>query len=146
MISASRLVAPIRCLLAPSASGGASRRSLAVAAASSQSAHLRLSSPPPTTTGYYYAAVPTCRSLRQVVRRPLPLASNIPSSLGISIGTGTSPRFMSSSGPQYFEGPWHEKYLLLGQYKKEHGNCLVPVSFVYCDAKLGKWVAEQRHI
>ena len=50
-----------------------------------------------------------------------------------------------SDQPLYFEGPWYEKYLLLKEYKKEHGNCLVPNSFVYGDdIKLGKWVSEQR--
>ena len=44
----------------------------------------------------------------------------------------------------YFEGPWYEKYLLLKEYKKEHGNCLVPSSFVYGGVNLGHWVAHQR--
>ena len=126
-------------------SGGAGR-SLAVSAR-------RLSSPsssPITTMGYYNraavhcAAVPTCPQPDRRRQRPLPFASNI-SSPGIKIGTATSPRLMSaSSGPQYFEGPWHEKYLLLKEYKKDHGNCLVPKSFVLGDVKLGRWVADQR--
>ena len=52
----------------------------------------------------------------------------------------------SSGAPQYFEGPWYEKYLLLEQYKKEHGNCLVRKSFVLGDVKLGAWVQEQRRL
>ena len=140
MISASRLVAHIRCSLTLSACAGAGRRSLAVAAANP--GLLRLSSPPPTTTGYYHAAVPTCQSLRQVVRRPLTIVSPP----RIVVGTATSRRLMSSSGPQYFEGLWYEKYLLLEEYKKEHGNCLVPQSFVYCGAKLGRWVSKQRQL
>ena len=52
----------------------------------------------------------------------------------------------SSSATQYLEGPWYEKYLLLEQYKKEHGNCIVPLSFVYGDAKLGHWVNNQRRL
>ena len=44
----------------------------------------------------------------------------------------------------YFEGPWYEKYLLLEEYKKEHGNCLVPYSFVCGGVKLGHWVGHQR--
>ena len=60
---------------------------------------------------------------------------------GITIGTS---RLMSTSAPRYFEGPWYEKYLLLEQYKKEHGNCIVPHLFVYDDVKLGHWVHEQR--
>ena len=52
----------------------------------------------------------------------------------------------SSSATQYLEGPWYEKYLLLEQYKKEHGNCIVPYSFVYGDAKLGHWVNNQRRL
>ena len=50
----------------------------------------------------------------------------------------------SSAAAQYFEGPWYEKYLLLKQYKKDHGNCLVPHSFVYGDIKLGIWIGNQR--
>ena len=47
--------------------------------------------------------------------------------------------------PPYFEGPWYEKYFLLEQYKNEHGNCVVPRSFVYDDIKLGQWVSDQRY-
>ena len=60
-------------------------------------------------------------------------------------GIRDDPRRMLSSGtPQFFEGLWHEKYLLLEQYKKENGNCLVPESFVLGDVKLGQWVKNQR--
>ena len=45
---------------------------------------------------------------------------------------------------QYFEGPWHEKYWLLEEYKKKHGNCLVPNSYAIGDVKLGRWVDTQR--
>ena len=48
--------------------------------------------------------------------------------------------------PPYFEGPWYEKYLLLEEYKKEHGNNLVPYSFVYGGVKLGHWVKDQRSL
>ena len=51
-----------------------------------------------------------------------------------------------SDQPLYFEGPWYEKYLLLKEYKKEHGNCLAPARFVYNDVKLGQWVKDQRRL
>jgi len=51
---------------------------------------------------------------------------------------------MTVASVQSFEGPWYEKYLLLEQYKKEHGNCLVPRSFDYDEIKLGRWVNKQR--
>ena len=58
---------------------------------------------------------------------------------------GASPP--SETQPQYFEGgPWHEKYLLLKEYKKEHGNCLVPPSHQFGEAKLGVWVNTQRQL
>ena len=139
----SRVVAPFRCLFTPSActrAGGRRSLAVAVAAASSNSGHLSPFSPPAATAGYYHAAVPTCRSIRQMQRRPLAIGSP-PSNV---IGNGTSSRVMSTSSPQYFEGPWYEKYLLLEQYKKEHGNCLVPARFVYNDVKLGHWVNNQR--
>ena len=128
-------------------SGGACRRSLAVSVPALRRSSRSNSSP--TTTGYDHAAVPTClKSDRRSHRRPLSSIINpiqrglsspgdgILSPPGITIGTNTS-RCMSSSAPQYFEGPWYEKYLLLEQYKKEHGNCIVPNSFVYDDVKLG---------
>jgi len=59
-------------------------------------------------------------------------------------------RFLSAASKmtafQSFEGPWYEKYLLLEQYKKEHGNCLVPSSFAYGEIKLGHWVKNQRQL
>ena len=59
-------------------------------------------------------------------------------------------RLMSSSASEaarYFEGPWHEKYWLLEEYKERHGNCLVPPSY-YADGdvKLGSWVSGQRQL
>jgi len=51
---------------------------------------------------------------------------------------------MTAASVQSFEGPWYEKYLLLEQYKKEHGNCLVPLSFTYGEIRLGIWVSAQR--
>ena len=70
-------------------------------------------------------------------------AGGILSPPSITAGVGIS-RLMSSSGPQYFEGQWYEKYLLLKEYKKEHGNCFVPSSFVLGDVNLGIWVNNQR--
>ena len=55
---------------------------------------------------------------------------------------GASPP--SETQPQYFEGPWYGKYLLLEEYKKEHGNCLVPYSYAVGGVKLGMWVHTQR--
>ena len=65
---------------------------------------------------------------------------------------------LSSKPASAFEGgPWHEKYLLLEEYKSKHGDCLVPSRYaVVADdrtsstsnnaalIKLGVWVAEQR--
>ena len=147
MSFASLCVAPKRRFVISSGCTSAGRRSLAVTAAASKSGHLCLSSPPLATTGYYYHAavhVPTCRSIRQMQRRPLTIIF-FP---GITIGNSTSSRLMTSSSgaPQYFEGPWYEKYLLLEQYKKEHGHCLVRKSFVLGDVKLGAWVHKQRRL
>jgi len=55
---------------------------------------------------------------------------------------GASPP--SETQAQYFEGPWHEKYWLLGEYKNKHGNCLVPKSYAIGDVRLGDWVDKQR--
>ena len=58
-------------------------------------------------------------------------------------------RLMSSSASEaarYFEGPWHEKYWLLEEYKKKHGNCLVPQFRAIDDVKLGYWVYDQRKL
>jgi len=60
-----------------------------------------------------------------------------------------------SSKPAFEGGPWHEKYLLLEEYKSKHGDCRVPSRYAVAvdDSKtgnnaalikLGAWVAEQR--
>jgi len=68
----------------------------------------------------------------------------------------TRTRPLSSKPASAFEGgPWHEKYLLLEEYKSKHGDCRVPSRYAVIvddsststDAaliKLGVWVAEQR--
>ena len=70
--------------------------------------------------------------------------------------TRTRTRPLSSKPASAFEGgPWHEKYLLLEEYKSKHGDCRVPSRYAVIvddsstrnDAaliKLGVWVAEQR--
>ena len=62
----------------------------------------------------------------------------------VSSSPGASPP--SDTQPEYFEGPWHEKYWLLEEYKKKHGNCLVPNSYAIGDVKLGRWVGKQRQL
>ena len=52
----------------------------------------------------------------------------------------------TSAAARYFEGPWYEKYLMLEEYKKKHGNCLVPQSYAIDDVKLGRWVTDQRQL
>ncbi|CAB9502819.1 expressed unknown protein [Seminavis robusta] len=39
---------------------------------------------------------------------------------------------------------WEQKFALLRQYKKEHGNCNPPANYVVNGVKLGGWVATQR--
>ena len=53
---------------------------------------------------------------------------------------------LATEAARYFEGPWYEKYLLLEEYKKEHGNCLVPYAYAVGDVKLGHWVNNQRRL
>ena len=80
-------------------------------------------------------------------RLPLHLLSSVPVQQLQTIS-------LFSSAPSTFEGgPWHEKYLLLKEYKAEHGDCLVPSRYVVSaeDAggkgkKLGAWVSEQRRL
>ena len=57
---------------------------------------------------------------------------------------GPARRNTSSSEPK--PGPWHEKYLLLEEYKKKLGNCLVPQSYLISDFRLGLWVNTQRQL
>jgi len=39
---------------------------------------------------------------------------------------------------------WNERFLLLCQYKEEHGHCLVPRCYVMGDIHLGSWATHQR--
>ena len=40
---------------------------------------------------------------------------------------------------------WERTFSLLEEYKKEHGNCLVPQSYLIGDVPLGRWVSDQRY-
>ena len=64
-------------------------------------------------------------------------------------------QLQAASVSSFEGGPWHEKYLLLKEYKAEHGDCLVPSRHIVKaedgkpnssskGTKLGAWVSEQR--
>ena len=152
MVLASRGFAPLRTF---SGGIGAGRRRLTLPAPSSSALDQNVVSAPPAQSPSFIAA-PTNPSDRR--HRPLP--SSLPSQNATS-STGRSPvcacvpsfeisahRLMSttSAAARYFEGPWYEKYLMLEEYKKKHGNCLVPRSHLIGDVKLGRWVHDQRQL
>jgi hypothetical protein len=74
------------------------------------------------------------------IKRPLPPPSSPSASASASV------RLVSSK--PFEGGKWHDKYLLLCEYKARHGHCLVPHRHVdtNSDAKLGAWVTEQRRL
>jgi len=43
------------------------------------------------------------------------------------------------------ETQWRSKYELLRRYRKDKGDCLVPMSYVIDGIALGKWVNNQRY-
>ena len=157
MALASRGFAPLRAL---SGGIGAGRRRLTFLAPSSSEVHAASASAPPSPS----FAAPTNPSDRRNRSLPSTLTiHNVTSFIGRSSVCGlvwsgppantsfgiAAHRLMSTSASapeaaRYFEGPWYEKYLLLEQYKKEHGNCLVPYAYAVGDVKLGVWVADQR--
>ena len=48
---------------------------------------------------------------------------------------------------QLYDAAWDESYRRLEAYRAEHGNCLVPLSYVTSDGgKLGRWVGTQRQV
>ena len=48
---------------------------------------------------------------------------------------------------QLYDAAWDESYRRLEAYRAEHGNCLVPLSYVTSDGgKLGNWVGTQRQV
>ena len=81
---------------------------------------------------------------------PSPVCGQICSGAGLPPANPSAHRLMSttsaSEAARYFEGPWYEKYLLLEEYKEKHGNCLVPLSHLIGDVKLGHWVNNQRRL
>jgi len=46
--------------------------------------------------------------------------------------------------PNKFEANWEFKYELLLQYKKDKGDCLVPISYTVNGVALGNWINAQR--
>ena len=87
---------------------------------------------------------------RAGTKRPLPSPS-----LVVQIQAA----LFSAAAPSFEGGPWHEKYLLLKEYKAKHGDCLVPSRYVVngengnttnssskITTKLGVWVGEQRRL
>ena len=156
MVLASRGFIPLRAFsegIIGRHTAGAGRRRLTLPAASSSAAVLL----------HAEFTAPTNPSDRR--RRPLP--STLPGQNGASFiyrspacgliwsGVGVPPtsrsfgisaRRLMSEAARYFEGPWHEKYWLLEEYKKEHGNCLVPDPYAIGDVQLGAWVNRQRSL
>jgi len=43
-----------------------------------------------------------------------------------------------------YDNIWEEMYLILKDYVKEYGNCLVKANYIYKNKKLGSWVNNQR--
>ncbi len=44
----------------------------------------------------------------------------------------------------YYEKKWLERYILAKQYYEEHGNLLIPVSYIVNGIKMGRWIGQQR--
>ena len=147
---ASQMLARSRCSARGLISGTSHFRRHAVLAASAPSSSAASADPPPAASG---RVVPVTQVVSDKCRPHVGtmqarLSKNTSCTPGIGIFCGR--RFLSSASASeaagYFDGPWHDKYLLLEEYKKEHGNCLVPQSHLIGDVQLGRWVSDQRYL
>ena len=149
---APRLLARSRCSAHGLISGTSYfRRHAVLASAAGPSSTAASADPPPASSGLVMpvlrVAGDTCRPLVGTVQARLSKSLSHALTIGVFCGRRSLSSASASEAARYFEGgPWYEKYLLLEEYKKEHGNCFVPQSYCIGEAKLGVWVNNQRDL